>query len=237
VTFFFFSGFLAPLGAVTGAQFTLGFSHLKKNFSAASGYLFESAGYFAGGIIFTYLILPYFNPSAVTMSFTALLFIAGALAFARPVFKKTLLLLAAIMVFTLPWASKYFESFTLSKLYPGFTALSAVYSPYAQIVTAERNGETYIFSNGLPVLTLPNPDTERSEKFAHLPLLFHHRPQKVLLLGGAAKFVQPVLDHGVALVDYAEPDPKLLETLQKLWPDNFFRPPPANPSCRRQRVP
>jgi spermidine synthase len=126
VTYFASLVFLVPLAAVTGAQFTLAFSHIKSNYPAASGYLFESAGYFAGGIVFTYLVLPFFTPSAVIMFLCALLLTAGAFAVAKPLLKKLLFALAAIIVFALPWASRYFENLTLAKLYSGFNVLNVV---------------------------------------------------------------------------------------------------------------
>ena len=224
----FFSSLLlvAPLSAVVGAQFTFAFSFLKNSshdYPAGSGYGWESVGCFAGGMIFTYLALPFLQPSAVVLLTAALFFSCAALVSAKKTRAVFFAASLAVVLF-LPWASRYVESYTLEKLYSGFQVEETVNSPYAQIVSATRNGERYIFSDGIPVLSLPNPDIERSEIFSHLPLLFHRAPRSILILGGASTFTRGALDHGAANVDYAEQDPELLAMIKKYWPENFTDP-------------
>jgi len=217
---------LVPLGACIGAQFTFAFSFLNRlgtGYPAASGYLWESLGCFAGGIIFTYAAIPYLESSAAAL-LLSLFFIGAASIMCSGKFRKALLLGCLCLMFFLPWLSTHIENFTVGKLFRGFDVERVINSPFAQIVSASRNGERCIFYNGVPLLSLPDPDIEQSERFSHMPLLFVRAPKNVLILGGAAKYTKAVLDHGAESVDYAEQDPKLLETIKYYWPENFKDP-------------
>ncbi len=124
--------------------------------SAASGYIWESIGCIAGGVIFTFFALHYLGSAAIALIMAALFFSAAGVTSGVKL-RYALFAASILTIFSLPWSSKYMESYTLGMIYPGFTVEESVNSPYANIVSATRNGERYFFSNGMPVLSLPEP--------------------------------------------------------------------------------
>jgi len=60
------------------------------------------------------------------------------------------------------------------------------------------------------------PDIASIEDFVHFPMLFHKKPESVLILsGGAGGMIHEILKYPVARVDYVELDPLLLKLVQR----------------------
>jgi len=80
-----------------------------------------------------------------------------------------------------------------------------------------------VLLNGTPVAHLPTPDIITIEEIAHLSMLSHSTPHKVLLLGNGIDGVLPeILKHPVIQLDYVEPDSVLLDRVAKLMPDGII---------------
>jgi spermidine synthase len=89
-------------------------------------------------------------------------------------------------------------------------------SVYGNIAVIKRGEQFTFFTNGIPALTTPVPDVASIEDFAHFPMLFHERPESVLILsGGAGGLIHEVLKHGVSRIDYVEMDPLLLRLVRQ----------------------
>lgn len=58
-------------------------------------------------------------------------------------------------------------------------------SVYANLTVVEQHGQYSFFANGAPYASVPAPAAPLRE-IAHLPMLFHPRPEWVLVIGGAA---------------------------------------------------
>ncbi|MDQ7778160.1 MAG: hypothetical protein RDV41_00420 [Planctomycetota bacterium] len=98
-----------------------------------------------------------------------------------------------------------------ARQFPGQKVVHYENSIYGNIVVAEREGQHTLYSNGIPVATVPLPDVEAVENIAHIPLLFHRNPQRVLVIGGGfGGVLAEILKHPVERVDYAELDPQVL---------------------------
>jgi spermidine synthase len=84
-------------------------------------------------------------------------------------------------------------------------------------ITVTRKEEQYTFYNdGIPSITTPIPDIASVEDFVHFPMLFHEKPESVLILsGGAGGIIHEILKYPVMRVDYVELDPLLLKLVQK----------------------
>jgi spermidine synthase len=80
-----------------------------------------------------------------------------------------------------------------------------------------KRGEQFtFFSNGAPTITTPVPDRASIEDFVHFPMLFHEKPESLLILsGGAGGMIHEILKYPVKRVDYVELDPLLLKLIQK----------------------
>jgi spermidine synthase len=60
------------------------------------------------------------------------------------------------------------------------------------------------------------PDIASIEDFVHFPMLFHEKPESVLILsGGVGGMIHEILKYPVKHVDYVELDPLLLKLVQK----------------------
>jgi len=84
-------------------------------------------------------------------------------------------------------------------------------------ITVTKRGEQYTFySDGIPSITTPIPDIASIEDFVHFPMLFHEKPESVLILsGGAGGMIHEILKYPVKRIDYVELDPLLLKLVQK----------------------
>lgn len=218
-----------PLSLLIGAQFSLCVRFAAEQgdrLPASRVYLLESAGYLAGGLIFTYCLLPWFSSATIILlAITVSLVMAAGLSSSKP---HGYALAAIVLAGLMPFIAPRLESGTLQQRFKGYEVLEARNSHYGQIAAARRAGETFFFIDGRPVLSFPGTDAVRSEEFGHLPLLYCRKPKQVLLIGGSWNYIAPVLAHPVKRIDYAEQDPAFLSLLQRYWPD-ALRPLLADP--------
>jgi spermidine synthase len=173
-------------------------------------YLAESLGGGVGGLIFYFILLPLypsFAGSLVLVFFLlAFAFAVGAgLKYPGKVFSSFVLALfiTASCVFFgysdrvdlltrhLQWGKNFFQSRDTS---------------YHNLVFLSDLGQFSLFSNGLWLFSSPDPQS--AEPAAHVPLLEHVRPGKVLVLGDySPELVGEILKHpDVTKVDCVQPD-------------------------------
>lgn len=212
---------LFPLSSCVGAQFSLSVRTLE-NYRGRSPsgkiYFLESAGYLLGGVIFTYLFLPWLDTWTVVVIQSLLcLFFAFLAADSRLSVQRGALSLAVCVVLFLS-VNGPVKSFTLAHIFPGYRVLEIKNSPYAQLVAVERDNEVHILSDSVPALTLPHADIEKEEEFGILPLLYVKEPKKVLLIGGGGKYVPAIMKFPVARLDYVELDPWFMRLAEKYGP-------------------
>ncbi|MBN1621714.1 MAG: fused MFS/spermidine synthase [Endomicrobiales bacterium] len=215
---------LFSLSAFIGAQFSLGVRWIEEyetKLPAGRIYLWESLGYLAGGVCFTFIFLKFSNASTTVLILMFLcVFMAIRLIEQRRIRNiMNLVVLAASII--IPFISAKLEDITISRLYRNYEVKELVNSPYSQIVVAQKDSEKYFLSNSLPLLTFPYRDVAGIEEFGHLTLLFHSNPESVLLIGGAAKYIPAILNHSAGKIDYVEQDPWLIKTLKNNRPEGM----------------
>jgi spermidine synthase len=89
-------------------------------------------------------------------------------------------------------------------------------SIYGNIAVTSRDEQLTFFTNGVPSITTPVPDIASIEDFVHFPMLFHGKPESVLILtGGVGGMIHEILKYPVERVDYVELDPLHLKLAQK----------------------
>lgn len=94
-------------------------------------------------------------------------------------------------------------------------------TPFHNLTMLSDAGQYTLFSNGLWLFSIPDP---QSAEFAvHPALLQHPHPRAVLLLGGGVSgSLSEVLKHPqVEAVDYVEPDPEILRMAEQALPHPF----------------
>lgn len=196
-------------------------------FSIARVYIYETVGTLAGGLVLTYLFIPYLH--AVKIALVIALFNLGACSLlVKPFWQRQVSMkvrAAGISLFGLLLLTIYILAgqgadrlhlFSVEQQWENHELVHYQNSNYGNIVVVEREDEYTFFSDGLPVVTTPNPDLVYVEEFVHFPLLTHPDPKDVLVLsGGAGGVINEILKHDVRRIDYAEVDPMIPEVIKK----------------------
>ncbi len=222
---------LLPVSIFHGASFTFS-CRMYSMFSAPDAslagkvYVYETVGTIIGGIVSTYLLVPYLHALQVAVGVAILNFVVGLVLLApyrRPGwFRKAML--ACLSVLTLFSAYPLFggqvDRLHHDSIRAQWRNLNVVHyqnSPYGNICVVENEGQYLFFQDGILGLITPVPDIIFVEEFVHLPLLAHPQPARVLILGGGAGgVINEVLKHpSVETIEYAELDPLLLSLLRR----------------------
>ncbi len=188
-------------------------------------YIYETLGTIAGGVAFTYLLIPYFHSLQIALA-VALLSLIPCLFLLIPLWRKRqvatnllsvlsilLLLLSASLLFS-P-AAETIHRLSLRRQWRGQELLHYQNSIYGNVAVTRRAEQYTFFSDGIPIITTPVPDITFAEEFVHLPLLSHPQPKEVLVIGGGAGgVINEILKHPVDRVDYVELDPLLLKVVE-----------------------
>ncbi|MCX5815731.1 MAG: spermine synthase [Proteobacteria bacterium] len=235
----FYSSFLIllPTGILHGFFFTLACSiHNQLTGKGASSvgkvYFYEMLGTIAGGILVSYIFIPYFNSFHVALV-VALLSTVSCMIFMLHVFKEnktgqsggrkaglfifTLMLSVSTFIALLYDIDDTLHSTSIKKQWPQQNVVFYENSVYQNIVVIQNENQYTFFTDGIPFITTPVPDIAFVEEFAHFPLLTHPHPENVLILGGGAGgLINEILKHPtVKKVDYVEIDPALLKTIRR----------------------
>lgn len=196
-------------------------------FSIAGVYIHETVGTIAGGLVLTFVFIPLLHSVQTALLLALLNFAVCALLLppfgkmrvsagtrAMGVFLTALLLITAYLLLG-PGGDRIHRS-SIERQWKNHKLVHYQNSHYGNIAVVEREQEYTFFSDGVPVLTTPNPDIVFVEELVHLPLLLHPDPQDILVLGGGAGgVINEILKHEVRRVDYAEIDPLMPEVIKK----------------------
>ena len=222
---------LSIVSITHGALFTFGCKiyslYSKKHGATCIGrvYIYETLGTIAGGVAFTYLLIPYFHSLQIALSIALLnfimcIFLSGSF-WQKKISNKILgsvSLIFTVFVAYLLFSPKADEIHKLSikHQWKGRELVHYQNSIYGNIVVTKRAEQYTFFSDGIPIITAPYPDITLVEEFVHLPMLFHPEPKEVLIIsGGAGGVINEILKHPVERIDYVELDPLLLEIIEK----------------------
>ena len=229
----FYSSFLIllPVSVAHGVLFTLSCKIYSTFFgrdasSISKVYIYGTIGTVVGGVVWTYLLIPYFHAFYMAVGLALLNFLVCLilLVSSRKVgmLPKTI---TAICSLLLVFCGYLLFAGGADRLHR--QSIAAQWSPlnvvhyqnsiYGNITVTETEGEYTFFLDGIPHIITPIPDIVSVEEFVHLPLLSHPHPEKVLILGGGAGgMINEILRHpAVEIVDYAELDPLLIELIRK----------------------
>ena len=195
--------------------------------SIARVYIWETVGTLVGGLALTYLLIPLLHSVSIAIVLAVMNFIACILLLpqfwkeAVPTGERVggimLYLLAGFSVFLLTsGGAERIHDHSVRKQWREQNVVHYQNSHYGNIVVVESHDEYTFFSDGLPVITTPNPNLVFVEEFVHFPMLSHPYPQDVLVLsGGAGGVISEILKHGVRRIDYSEIDPHIPAVIEK----------------------
>jgi spermidine synthase len=194
--------------------------------SAGRVYVYETVGTIIGGIVCTYLLIPYLNTFQASSGLAMLNFMV-CLALLAPywktgLFQKTILVIlsgliviSSYLVFT--GQADKLHHYSIKAQWKNQNIVHYQNSQYGNICIIENQGQYIFFLDGMPDMITPIPDIPFIEEFVHLPLLAHPEPAKLLILsGGAGGVINEALKHSsIETIEYAELDPLLLDLLRK----------------------
>ena len=194
---------------------------------AGKVYACETIGTIAGGLICTYVLVPYLDTfqtvSAVALLNFAVCFALLAARWKRGPAHKTGVVVLILLVFfsgylLLGGQARAIHRRSIRAQWQDHNVLHYKNSQYGNICVIENEGQYIFFLDGVPGLITPVPDIPFIEEFVHLPLLTHPGPGDILVLsGGAGGVISEALKHpSVRTVEYAELDPLLIDMLRQV---------------------
>lgn len=222
---------LLPVSIANGALFTLSCkicsTFLGRNASSIGKvYIYGAIGTIFGGVIWTYLLIPFLNAFHMAIGLALLNFLACLIllifSWKAGVLKKTitgicglLLIFCSFVLFARGADKLHYQS--IEKQWEPLNVVHYQNSVHGNITVIETEGQYTFFLDGIAHITMPIPDIVAIEEFVHLPLLSHPYPEKLLILGGGAGgVINEILRHpSVEMIDYAELDPLLIELIRK----------------------
>ncbi|MFQ6040935.1 MAG: fused MFS/spermidine synthase [Candidatus Poribacteria bacterium] len=229
---------LAPLCVLLGFSFALA-CHVLANVWEKSArsigqiYILESVGASVGGLLASFVLIPYLsvyqNIFAVgTLNLSAALVLQLAVKRTRQVSDvraTTAILITAVLIAVVVLAFPLgligiFQNFSATLQWRGLNLVDSRNSIYGNIAVTKLSEEQYsFFENGLLMFT--TGDKLSAEESIHLSMLEHPAPENVLLIGGGVGgALEQILKHPVKRVDYIELDPTIIETASKFMSKN-----------------
>ncbi len=197
---------LCPTCLVFGALFPSASSIIL----AQKVYLIEGLGSFAGGLLFSFLLVSILPPFGIILIIISLLLFAGLFCL-----KKKLLLILCLLPLFLLIKIDALEFFFRKVQVPGQQLIGLYESRYGTIAITRTESQLNFYSNGF--FDFAYPDNYTAEEAVHYPLLLHYKPEDVLLIGGGmAGGIDEILKHWtVKKLIYLELDPKIIEVSRK----------------------
>jgi spermidine synthase len=204
----------APICFLSGGLFALAWelcrAGAKGEESSISVYLAESLGAGAGGLVFYFVLLPLypsFAGSLLLIVFLLAAVIVGGAGLKYP--GKVLCTVFATAILIAAWFSfGYSDRMDLltRRMQWGKSFLQSRDTAYQNLVFLFNSGQFSLFSNGLWLFSSPDP--QNAEPAAHLPLLEHPDPGRVLVIGDySPELLGEVVNHpGIKSVDCVQPD-------------------------------
>ncbi|MBC8229047.1 fused MFS/spermidine synthase [bacterium] len=224
---------LAPLCILLGFSFALA-CHVLANIWEKSArsigqiYIIEAIGASVGGLLTSFVLIPYFSVYQSifiigVLNLTAALMLQIAVKRGHQVSDLravTAILITSffigvvVLAFPLGLVSKL-ENFSAKLQWRGLNLVDSKNSIYGNIAVTKLGEEQYsFFENGLLMFT--TSDKLSPEESIHLAMLEHPAPENVLLIGGGVGgALEQILKHPVKWVDYVELDPKIIEVASK----------------------
>jgi spermidine synthase len=223
---------LLPVTLPYGALFTYGcklYAQYSEENAASIGkvYIIETVGSMIGGLFITFFLIQYLNPFTIAFSISLLNSLMAIFLFwltsgpSKTSSQRALMSLSVLLSFLfgyglLPQNSNAIRQFSIRTQWRGLNVIHYENSIYGNITVTKRGEQYTFFADGVPSITTPVPDIAFIEDFVHFPMLFHEKPESILILnGGAGGMIHEILKYPVKRLDYVELDPLLLRLIQK----------------------
>ena len=223
---------LLPATLPYGALFTYGcklYSQYARDGASSVGkvYLLETLGSIIGGLLLTFLLIQYLNSFEIAFLISLMNPLIAAfllppipkarfLSFRNILFSVSIFIVLFFVYLLLTPSAKKIDSFSINSQWRNLNVVHNENSIYGNIFVTKRGEQLTFYYDGVPSITTPVPDIASIEDFVHFPMLFHKKPESVLILsGGAGGMIHEILKYPITHVDYVELDPLLLKLVQR----------------------
>ncbi|MGO8838148.1 MAG: spermidine synthase [Limisphaerales bacterium] len=215
---------LLPYGVVAGYVLTLGCSILdRRGDTSGAGrvYVADSLGSIVGGVLFSFVLVRFFDHLALLVV-PAILNLLAAAATGLGCGRKSLATMAVVLAMVMPAAACLadWDGISTGWLFQKQHVVARANSPYGKLVVTESDGQFDFIENGVPLTS--TRDDQHVEETVHYAMAQRPDARTVLLVsGGISGTAREILKYGVGEVDYVELDPLLLELGRRYLPDNL----------------
>jgi spermidine synthase len=223
---------LLPVTLSHGALFTFGCKlysqYVRENASSIGKvYVLETIGSIIGGLLLTFLLIRYLNSFEIafiislanTLISIFLLWpghISPLVHLRNGLWSLSVLLALLFAYLLFSSGSQEIHGFSIRSQWRNMNVIHNENSIYGNVNVTKRGEQLTFFTDGVPSITAPVPDIASIEDFVHFPMLFHQKPESVLILsGGAGGMIHEILKYPVTRVHYVELDPLLLKLVRK----------------------
>ncbi len=180
-------------------------------------YSLDTAGSVVGGVTFSLLLVQLLSPTSCAALAGLAVIIAGTFNLSGAT-RNVVLAVAAVLLISSPFWIARVEKHTRETAW-GRNIEFSMESGYGNITVLKDDEQYSIFSNGQ--FTGAVPDSVFGEYSAHIPLLAHPAPRRVMTIGASATTVSEALKHGIEKIDVVELDPRMQAVRRRLCPDNL----------------
>lgn len=213
--FFYSLLMLAPVTILHGMQFVLMSKIVtkEKNQSKLVGkvYVFDNIGDLIGGLLFSYVLVVFFNSFEVIYFILFLNFISAYII--CRVFKEKIISFFIIILsifFILLFSFFNLDNFSTQLQYPSKNIIFNENSLYGNVIITELEGQLEFYENGYPLFTTLN--TFSNEETVHYGLSQVSELENVLVIsGGVSGTLSEILKYKDVRIDYVELDPLIIK--------------------------
>jgi len=179
----------------------------------SSAYILEAAGSIAGGLILSILLFAFLTQLEASFCVSVLVtsvYLSTSVKGRRAGWAIALSIAVAGLL-----AAPRLDRWSLSLVFKGYELIEIIPSRYAELCVTKDRETVSVFSGGARLLS--HPDREGAGERVHIPLLAHHAPAAVLMIGGGpGGGLDEALSHpGVERVDWIELDGRLAGAVER----------------------
>lgn len=211
---------LAPFCLISGVLFSLACSLLAAQIPAWTRspglvYFLEGLGAGIGGLLFTLLLIHYFNAIQIASGIALLLCGLGLILILQASRSRRLHIATFVVIFLCLFFVQH-QSTNLDRIsrewqWAGFRLIDSEETIFGHIIVVAKENQLSFFESGLWNFAVP--DQLSAEGAVHYALLQHPEPKSVLLIGGGvSESLGQLLQHpSVRNIEYVELDPRLIQ--------------------------
>jgi len=215
-----------PLGFLLGGQFPLAcriYEDVKqKSTAVATGksYFLEAIGFGVGGIIVTYLLIPYLNAMRIAFIIGCLNISCAWMLFSLNLKKRLrfcgLIFFIILGIWGYSHKINFLHDLSLKWQWKGFHLVDYQNSVYGNIAVTKQQEQYTFYYDGLSFMTIPTPNLVFTQDLVNFPLGLTDSHYNILVIGsGLGGIIKNISKFPITSIDYAEIDPLVIEMAKR----------------------